>query len=391
MPITRSDFENLCDADLQVLLENETPEGIIIEYKRKLYGSTDSEKKEFLKDVSSFANTAGGHLFLGIAATDGVPTEIIGLAVDNLDSEQQRFESLLRDRMEPRIVGIRMQPVALANGRHVLAIRIPKSWSPPHAVLHNKSRLIFARNSAGAHEASVDEMRAMFTTGMTLREQARGFQRQRLTEIHSGEAPFALAGDQGRIVLHIMPFSAFSSDLQLDPRRMHGQDLPPMWGLGYNQGYNADGYWTSRAGGERSGYVQVFRNGIIESAAGDVRVPTAKPPPNLYAEDVENEVLAALERYLPALARAEVPPPLFIVLAGVRMQGTRIIGRPLATMEASPLRKSDWILPTVVVEDYTGGHDYRRAVKPIFDAIWNAAGYEGSRSYDHDGNWARSN
>ena len=126
MPITRPDFENLCEADLQTLLDNEAPEGIHIEYKRELYGGTDSEKKEILKDVSSFANTAGGHIVIGIAATDGVPTELRGLAVGNLDSEQQRYESLLRDRMEPRIVGIRMAPVALKNGLRALAIRIPR-------------------------------------------------------------------------------------------------------------------------------------------------------------------------------------------------------------------------------------------------------------------------
>jgi hypothetical protein len=389
MPITRPDFENLCEADLQTLLDNEVPEGIHIEYKRGLYGRTDSDKKEFLKDVSSFANTAGGHLVLGIAAKDGVPSAIVGLAGD-LDAEQQRLESLLRDRLEPRIAGLRMQPVSLANGQRALAIRIPKSWNPPHAVLHNKARLIFARNSAGAHEASIDEMRSMFTTGSTLREQARNFQRQRLTEIHGGEAPFPLAGDQGRMVLHIMPFSAFSSDFQFDPRRMHGQYLPPMWCSGYNQGYNADGYLTSCGGATRSGYVQVFRNGIIESAAGDVRVGMSQPPPNLYAEDVENQVLSALEKYLPAMARADVPPPLFIMLAGVRMHGTRIVGRALSTMEASPLRKPDWILPTVVVGDYGGTDEYRRAIKPIFDAIWNAAGFEGSRSYGPDGAWVRA-
>ena len=41
MPITRPDFENLCEADLQTLLDNEVPEGIHIEYKRELYGGTE--------------------------------------------------------------------------------------------------------------------------------------------------------------------------------------------------------------------------------------------------------------------------------------------------------------------------------------------------------------
>jgi hypothetical protein len=39
------------EADLQQLCDNEVAEGILIDYKRDLYGRSDQEKKEFLKDV----------------------------------------------------------------------------------------------------------------------------------------------------------------------------------------------------------------------------------------------------------------------------------------------------------------------------------------------------
>jgi hypothetical protein len=228
MSLTRIDFENLSEGDLQTLQESEVGEGILLDYKRELYGSSDFEKKEFLKDVSSFANTAGGHIIIGIVEDGGLPTEIIGLDA-NLDAEKLRLENLLRDRMEPRIVGIRMLPVPLANGRRALVIRIPKSWNPPHAVLQNRSRLVYARNSAGVHEASVDEMRTMFTAGAALLERAHEFQRSRMAEIQNKNGPFSnLVGEGGRMVLHIIPFSAFGSESALDPRRLNGQYLPPI-------------------------------------------------------------------------------------------------------------------------------------------------------------------
>jgi hypothetical protein len=147
----------------------------------------------------------------------GVPTDVIGVQGD-LDQEKQRLENLLRDRMEPRIVGVRMRAVALDNGRYALVIRVPKSWNPPHAVLHNQSRLIFARNSAGAHMASVDEMRSMFLAGATLLDRAREFHRERMQEVHSadGPGPLPFGGEGGRILLHVVPFSAFSSEGVLD-------------------------------------------------------------------------------------------------------------------------------------------------------------------------------
>ena len=44
-----------------------------------MYGGNDAAKKELLKDVSSFANTEGGDLLIGIDEDAGVPTNIVGL------------------------------------------------------------------------------------------------------------------------------------------------------------------------------------------------------------------------------------------------------------------------------------------------------------------------
>jgi len=383
MPMTRIDFDRVSEAVLERLRENEVAEGIDLDYKRDLYAPSD--KKEFLKDASSFANTAGGDIIIGMAENGGVPIELVGVDGD-LDLETRRLESLLRDRMEPRIPGIRMRAVPLTNGRRALVIRIPKSWNPPHAVLQNNSRLIFARNSAGVHEASVEEMRTMFTAGATLSDRSREFQRQRMTEIHSGEGPFSNLSGEGRLVLHIIPFSAFGSENSFDPRRIHGQELTPIWCSGFNYGYNVDGYWS---GSGRAGYVQVFRNGIIESAAGDVRAKTDEGLV-LYAEEVEDNILTKIEKYMSALSHAEVSPPMFVMLAGVRMGGSVVIGKPNAVlMEKRPLRKSDLLLPVVTIEDYGRLEDYRQSLKPIFDSVWNAAGYEASRSYGPNGSWAR--
>jgi hypothetical protein len=384
MSIPNIDFDRISEADLQRLCENEVAEGITLDYKRELYGRSDAEKKEFLKDVSSFANIAGGDIIVGIEEEDGLPTEVPGVD-DDLDAEMQRLQNLLRDRMEPRIIGTMMRHFPLENGRRALVIRIPKSWNSPHAVLHNHSRLIFARNSAGVHEASVDEMRSMFTAGATLLEQSREFQRQRMHEIHSGWAPGAFGGD-GRMVLHIIPFSAFGSDT-VDLRLVHTQYLPPIWVSGFNKrGYNVDGYYTADGDSDRSGYVQVFRNGIIESAAADVRAKGDL----LYARNVEDEVGSKIEAYMAVLSHAEVPPPMFVMLGGIRMHGTTIVGT--RTWEKQPpLRNPDWFLPTITLETYGQKGDYRRALKPMFDAIWNAAGEEGSPSYGPDGNWNRTN
>ena len=82
MALARTDVESITEADLLELRENEVGEGLLYDYKLELYGSSDADKKEFLKDVSSFANTAGGHILIGIAEEQGLPTDIVGVADD---------------------------------------------------------------------------------------------------------------------------------------------------------------------------------------------------------------------------------------------------------------------------------------------------------------------
>ncbi len=46
-------LDSLEESDLQILLDNEVSEGKTIDYKEALHGNSDSDKKEFLYDISS--------------------------------------------------------------------------------------------------------------------------------------------------------------------------------------------------------------------------------------------------------------------------------------------------------------------------------------------------
>jgi hypothetical protein len=91
-----------------------------------------------------------------------------------------------------------------------------------------------------------------------------------------------------------------------------------------------------------------------------------------------------------ALSHLEVPPPILVMLAGVRMHGTTMMGKHMGRLAAQPLKKADFLLPVVAFEDFGSLDDYRGALKPIFDAVWNAAGHGASQSYNAEGNWTRT-
>jgi hypothetical protein len=64
MAIDRLDFDSLAESDLAELMTGQVPEGLRIDYKRDLYGGSDADKRELLKDTSAFANAFGGHLII---------------------------------------------------------------------------------------------------------------------------------------------------------------------------------------------------------------------------------------------------------------------------------------------------------------------------------------
>ncbi len=80
MSLANLNFEAISESDLTNLISSGVPEGVLTDYKKAMYGGNDADVKEFLKDVSSFANTSGGHLIIGMDEAAGVPTVIAPLS-----------------------------------------------------------------------------------------------------------------------------------------------------------------------------------------------------------------------------------------------------------------------------------------------------------------------
>jgi hypothetical protein len=59
MALSTINFEDISERDLTEFISAGVPEGVLLDYKREMYGRSDSDAKEFLKDISSFTNTSG--------------------------------------------------------------------------------------------------------------------------------------------------------------------------------------------------------------------------------------------------------------------------------------------------------------------------------------------
>lgn len=269
--IDRGDFEKISEVDLQELIDGQVPEGLFLDYKRTLYGIRDSDNKEFLKDVSSFANSHGGYLIIGIEEKNGLPASLQGLSELDHDKEILRFEQLLRTGIEPRLLGVRIRAIPIEKGGHAFIIRVPKSWNPPHRVIAQNSNRFYIRNSGGVHEASMNELRNLFTLSSSVTERIRSFRNERISEIVRGDGIRPLVGG-GRFILHIVPLSAFLTADQVDLSVVVNNRMAfwPIGAEGFNHRFNFDGVINERGGADNNGYTQIFRNGIIEATKGGI-------------------------------------------------------------------------------------------------------------------------
>lgn len=387
MSIDRLDFDQMSEGDLSELIVGQVPEGLRIDYKRDLYGSSDADKREVLKDISGFANAFGGHLIIGIEEQNGLPVSIPGVAGENPDEIVLRLEQIARTGLEPRIQGLRVLAVPLSSGTYCFVIRIPRSWHPPHRVSAQNSNRFWIRNSGGTHEASVDELRTLFTMGADAQHRVFQFREERLREISNSQSDRPLHGD-GRLILHIVPLAAITSSLQIDLEKALklNQAFWPIGSSGMSPRFNLEGFINERGGDRNFGYTQVFRNGIIEATKSTI-VATFEGK-KYISSGIEKQIFEVLHHYINGLRDLGVPPPLLVLftLDGVRGAAYKVSNNIFGDPE--PVIERDVVfLPECIINEYGEIIEYHRAVKPAFDALWNTAGRSSAQSFTADGLW----
>lgn len=390
MSIFNIPLESINKNTLQSLIDNQVAESQSIEYKEKLPENSDSEKKKFLYDVSSFANASGGDLIYGVKAKDGIPSELCGLQVENTDSEKLRLEDILRNCVKPKIFGISIHPINTEDKKTFIIIRIPRSCSLPHMVKYGKDTKFYCRNSAGKYPVEdVSELRILFGLSETLAERIRNFRIERLSKIITGETP-VLMEESPKMILHIVPLSAFDLGKMKDVGAIEvcrGGVLPLACGSSSHR-YNLDGVllfdFVSKSTLADS-YVQLFRTGCIEAVT--TKIFFKYEGRNLIpAAAYEECVLEEMPNYLNYLKRIEVEPPVCITLSLTGVLGYSMgVQRTWHGSSGHPIDRNDLIVPEIILEDFDAEID--KQMKPIFDAVWNACGYPKSMNYNNEEKW----
>jgi len=381
-------LDEIVENDLIGLIENEVREARTIEYKRELPSGSNDAKKEFLADVSSFANTSGGDIVFGMGEDQGLPIQVLGLQSGDLDAEILRLESIMDSGLEPRIRR-RLRVISCEGDIKVIVLRIDRSWSGPHRVIFQQHDKFWGRNDAGKYRLDIGELRSAFTLSSTTIERIRGFRTDRIIAISNNETPVPM-NPGSKIVMHCIPVESFASQPQYDliPFYKNHTRLPAIGNRGSSRRLNLDGLLVGDGEGTYVGdnYTHLYRNGLIEVVTGPTGWVFEKEGQKWIASDGYEKLLVD---YLPTCFRVfkeiEATGPFVVALTLTNARGLAMSIWYSYINSRSRIDRDTLALPESIVQDFS--IDPIKILKPMFDLVWNACGYEESKNFDKDGKW----
>ncbi len=178
------------------------PEGLYLDYKEQVSAPLGKEvKREFLKDVTAFANASGGHIVIGCKEPRddlSVDEQMVGLP--NATDLAGNLERLASTSIDPRISGLRVIPIAETNDRGFVVVHIPASMSRPHMVTHSGHRSFYIRNTESSFQMTTHEIREAVLTAASTEERARAFGRDQIREISESHG-----NTQPMLIIHAIP------------------------------------------------------------------------------------------------------------------------------------------------------------------------------------------
>lgn len=213
-----------------------------------------------------------------------------------------------------------------------------------------------------------------------------GFHRQRVEAIAAGSSPLGKAGD-GVFVVHLLPQSSVAVRTQFAASLLnaHGRFIFGLGSGGGDSRFNVDGLLNYDSLDSTGAYTQLFRDGRLESAMANVCYEQ-NGSKVMRSTSCQSALFSVVGGYQKFCREIGVVAPIWLFSALIGCSGAIIsstqswhFGRGHA-VDRSPA-----FLPELQI----GSLEFnpKVALRPVCDAICQAAGFEASFNYDKDGNW----
>ncbi len=386
MLLSDKHISNLTLDDINGLIDHGVPESSLLDYKLELPKQSNGEKKEFLADISSFANTSGGIIIYGIKEgkgdKKGVPEQIVGLPNLNFDEEKLRLESMLQDGIQPRITHFEFKKIEV-SGKDLLLIGIPRSLFAPHIIWFQKNGKFYKRNNSGKYQMDIFEIKQLFLQTSEWEKEAESFRRQRIMDVRLKKYIPNL-NINGSTFIHIIPMGSRDKNIDLNRHKEKFQKNPPPGLSSYDYRFNIDGYlvYPSHQNPCES-YIQYFKNGAIELYTSKLHL--FRKPSNLYSgEGLETFVFSNTKNALQLIDSINVSPPLIIYISIINILNFSIIVPE--NMEGpvhNCIDREEMLLPGDIIDNMS--ISLEKIMLPTINSLWQSAGWTKSPFFNEKG------
>lgn len=322
-----------------------------------------------------------------------MPTEINGIdAKVDIDAEIQFMVQVINNGFDPAYTSFQVRPVVSDNGTRCLVIDIPRSSIAPHRIAFGNYHRFFVRDSNGKHEATMPELKNLFTIGELGRNRFREFCRERVdTILDSDRDTTGIFTNCGILTCHIVPQVCLLTDQLLDINSLYENNRPllsPFGNTGLSPRYNFDGFIIFSSSSQVASYTQLFRHGVVEAVMGGVHQHTEEYGETIFGIPLEEKFFEAFDKYLKAYAKINIPPPFIVqvTLAGVRdayyHRGNRYFRSDQPRLDRDRL-----FLRECTIESVESPADIHKGIKPAFDSLYNALGQPSCPHFSKQGLW----
>jgi len=320
--------------DIKFLVENNIPEGEQIDYKEIFhFEEKDKEngKKEFLKDISSFANKNGGKIIYGIKENKKDHTfEICGLSLNNrsvrsVDAVKRQLVDIVSTGLTPSFNDLGFKEISI-DGKDLLILHIPESWNKPHMVMADKKDVgsFWIRNNSQKMNMPYDFLKQSFTSFSLVTQEISRFVANKIEKIKKREIPILLENHaQPQGIIHLIPLSSFKNNAFMPIQNIETQDIIPdkfeANHIHLKNRTNMDGkVFFPEDKGYQSFYIQLYRSGIFETVFQLQHNP--KETHLIYGQQLKEKLISTLEKHLSFLQKKLFYPPILIVINFIKVK-----------------------------------------------------------------------
>jgi schlafen family protein len=379
--ITKADIESLIGSS-----ETKT-----LEFKEKLPGNGERDKKEFLADISSFANASGGDIIFGIKEADGEASEIVPIQGKTADEAKLWIEDVLRSGIEPRMQFHVKEITGFDDDDNgfVILIRVPQSFASPHMVIYKKWSRFYCRHSSGKYQLDVEEIKSSFLATDSQADRIRHFLQDRLAKIMADETPWPMSSTR-RLVLHVIPLNSFLNHkrLDLDSNNKLSSHFEPIGGGAYNCRYNLDGfcaYGLNSHSNRCESYSQTFFDGTVEAVLSEFLIDPNNTgnPRHIHSNACELNIVKSVQNYMKGYKAIGADAPLIISMSLIGCAGLYLYSG--SGQSSTYMDREVAVLPEVQINSLED--DVPHVMKPVFDSLWNAFGFPRCYNYTENGTW----